>query len=323
MTNACSQTLSSVEGMDMLCTQAWPALATPPRRLLTSHRVWTPAALQQHALPVQSGSCASSVRLHPLLLPLPTGACQPRQLISQQAKHDPAWSRFSPLARALRGRPQCLFWRPARAGAWAPQPRRACSPACHTSCLRCVLCRLTPTPRTPGPPGPVLCLPPLGRCGGSRRLPECGWDICHCLQQASAQFGRAGFVLNQFHSTWSKKLNRLTFIPCILLPQFHSCMVLPRCMRQKLVMTYNGTGMAQGDASGVAVRGGAACMPLMMYRGGRGLGLQLDLTESQPRAVLISGVPFFLIQLRTSGLTLTTGAPSHATLAHVGEPSHT
>lgn len=166
----------------------------PSRRLHNSRSAWTSAAQQQHALPVQSRFCASSVRLHPLLLPLPTGACQPRQLISQQAKHDPALSRCYPLARALRGHPRRLFWLPARAVAWAPQPRRACSPACHTSCLRCVLRRSTPTRRSQGPPGPGLRLPPLGLCSGSCRPLECGWGIRHCLQQVSAENGLAGLT---------------------------------------------------------------------------------------------------------------------------------
>ena len=83
-----------------------------------------------------------------------------------------------------------------------------------------------------------------------------------------------------------------------------------------------GAGMAQGDASGVAVRGGAACAPIMTYRAGRGLGLQLYSTEIQPRAALMSGVPSFDVQLRTSGPAHATGALSDATLAHVGAPSH-
>ena len=93
---------------------------------------------------------------------------------------------------------------------------------------------------------------------------------------------------------------------------------------QKLITIHIaiGAGMAQGDASGVAVRGGAACAPIMTYRAGSGLGLQLYSTESQPRAVLMSGVPSFDVQLRTSGPAHATGAPSDATLAHVGAPSH-
>ena len=164
----------------MLCTQAWLALATSPWRLHKSHSAWTSAALQQHALPVQSASCVSSERVHPVLPLLHKGACQPRRLISQQAHRNLALLRCSPWACALRDHPRRLFWRPAQSAAWALQPRRLCSPACRTSCLRCEPCRLMPTPRSQGPPGPGLDLPPLGLCSGSRRLPEFGWDRRHC-----------------------------------------------------------------------------------------------------------------------------------------------
>lgn len=191
MTNAYSQELCYDEVMDVLCTQGWSALGAPPQRLHTFHSAWTSAALQQHALPVQSRFCASSVRVYPVLLPLPTGACQPCQLISQQAEHRQASSRCSLWARGLRGHPQHLFWWPARAALWALQPRGACSPACHTSCQRCVPCRMTLTPHSQGPPGLGLDLPLLGLRSSLHCLPECGRDIRQRLQQVSAVVGMA------------------------------------------------------------------------------------------------------------------------------------
>lgn len=101
-------------------------------------------------------------------------------------------------------------------------------------------------------------------------------------------------------------------------------MVLPSCKPQKLIMIHNANcaGMAERDASGVAVRGGAACTPLMMYRADRGLRLQADWTESQQRALLISGVTSFSIHLRPSGPKYVIDALADATLARMSALSH-